>query len=90
MPFSHFAEDFFELCRYSLLSADRTAARERTINFIVRAVIHIIANAPDRNDGKPRNLLLIKAFLFCSKVIERCCFLSICIWLAFISAFLLS
>ncbi|KAM3184054.1 hypothetical protein ACTXT7_009141 [Hymenolepis weldensis] len=70
MPFSHFAEDFFELCRYSLLSADRTAARERTINFIVRAVIHIIANAPDRNDGKPRNLLLIKAFLFCSKYHE--------------------
>ncbi|VUZ46494.1 unnamed protein product [Hymenolepis diminuta] len=70
MPFSHFAEDFFELSRYSLLSADRTAARERTINFIVRAVIHIIANAPDRNDGKPRNLLLIKAFLFCSKYHE--------------------
>ncbi|VDO10806.1 unnamed protein product [Rodentolepis nana] len=70
MPFSHFAEDFFELCRYSLLSADRTAARERTIDFIVRSIIHIITNAPDRNDGKPRNLLLIKTFLFCSKYHE--------------------
>nr|CDS27640.1 condensin complex subunit 3 [Hymenolepis microstoma] len=70
IPFSHFAEDFFELCRYSLLSADRTAARERTIDFIVRSIIHIITNAPDRNDGKPRNLLLIKTFLFCSKYHE--------------------
>lgn len=68
MPFSHFAEDFFELCRYSLISAERNAFRERTIDFIVRAVVHISANAAEREDGNPRNLLLVKMFLFCAKV----------------------
>ena len=68
MPFSHFAEDFFELCRYSLVNAERTPFRERTIDFIVRAVIHISSNATEREDGNPRNLLLVKMFLFCAKV----------------------
>eukprot|EP00108_Taenia_solium_P003453 TsM_000577100 transcript=TsM_000577100 gene=TsM_000577100 len=67
MPFSHFAEDFFELCRYSLISAERNVFRERTIDFIVRAVVHISANAAEREDGNPRNLLLVKMFLFCAK-----------------------
>ncbi|KAH9280698.1 Condensin complex subunit 3 [Echinococcus granulosus] len=70
MPFSHFAEDFFELCRYSLVSAERTVFRERTIDFIVRAVVHISANAAEREDGNPRNLLLVKMFLFCAKYHE--------------------
>ncbi|VDK31728.1 unnamed protein product [Taenia asiatica] len=70
MPFSHFAEDFFELCRYSLISAERNVFRERTIDFIVRAVVHISANAAEREDGNPRNLLLVKMFLFCAKYHE--------------------
>ncbi|KAL5107706.1 Condensin complex subunit 3 [Taenia crassiceps] len=70
MPFSHFAEDFFELCRHSLVSAERNVFRERTVDFIVRAVVHISANAAEREDGNPRNLLLVKMFLFCAKYHE--------------------
>uniref|UniRef100_A0A5K3FIX3 UVR domain-containing protein n=1 Tax=Mesocestoides corti TaxID=53468 RepID=A0A5K3FIX3_MESCO len=70
MPFSHFAEDFFELCRYSLINSERTVFRERTLDFIVRAVVHISANAAEREDGTVRNLLLVKTFLFCAKYHE--------------------
>lgn len=68
MPPSHFAEDFFELCRYCLVSADRSVYKERTIDFIARAVVHISTHAAERDDGTARNILLIKTFLFCAKV----------------------
>ncbi len=72
MPFSQFAEDFFELCRICLVNAERTVYKERAIDFIVRAVVHISSSAAERQDGTVRNLLLVKMFLFCAKVSPLC------------------
>ncbi|VDN09516.1 unnamed protein product [Dibothriocephalus latus] len=68
MPFSHFTEEFFELCRYSLVSAERSPYRERTVDFIVRFVMQASKNSDSAFDeNSTKNQLLIKTFLFCAK-----------------------
>ncbi|VDL90206.1 unnamed protein product [Schistocephalus solidus] len=70
MPFSHFTEEFFELCRYSLISAERSPYRERTVDFIVRFVLQASKHSNSTCDEtSTKNQLLIKTFLFCAKVI---------------------
>nr|VZI33629.1 unnamed protein product [Spirometra erinaceieuropaei] len=70
MPFSHFTEEFFELCRYSLVSAERSPFRERTVDFIVRFVMQASKHSNSTCDEtSTKNQLLIKTFLFCAKVI---------------------
>ncbi|KAF7234611.1 hypothetical protein EG68_11787 [Paragonimus skrjabini miyazakii] len=67
--FSHFCDEFFELCRYSLVSMERTPFRERTIDFIVKFALFC---GKSEDDGEPtdtlNNRLLLKLFLFCMKV----------------------
>uniref|UniRef100_A0A0X3NLI9 Condensin complex subunit 3 n=3 Tax=Schistocephalus solidus TaxID=70667 RepID=A0A0X3NLI9_SCHSO len=71
MPFSHFAEEFFELCRYSLVSSERSTYRECTIDFIVRFVIHATnQTSTSGTEETTKKRLLIKMFLFCFKYHE--------------------
>ncbi|KAF8560824.1 hypothetical protein P879_08770 [Paragonimus westermani] len=69
--FSHFCDEFFELCRYSLVSMERTPFRERTIDFIVKFALFC---GKSEDDGEPtdtlNNRLLLKLFLFCMKYNE--------------------
>ncbi|KAL3308620.1 hypothetical protein Ciccas_012845, partial [Cichlidogyrus casuarinus] len=62
--FAYFAEDFFELCKYSLVSAERIPARERTIDFIVKFVIHSFNTQMISEDPSK---LIRRLCLFCLK-----------------------
>lgn len=91
MPFSHFAEEFFELCRYSLINAERTPYRERNLDFIVRFVVYVSKHqSGDENDGSVKNLLLVKTFLFCAKVSFVLVIIEFCWYQANTSSFIFS
>ncbi|BHF68034.1 hypothetical protein SprV_0301106400 [Sparganum proliferum] len=83
MPFSHFTEEFFELCRYSLVSAERSPFRERTVDFIVRFVMQASKHSNSACDEtSTKNQLLIKTFLFCAKLPDdanRCLLVRPCV-----------
>ncbi|THD23620.1 Condensin complex subunit 3 [Fasciola hepatica] len=69
--FTHFADEFFELCRYSLVSSERSTYRERTIDFITKFAL--FCGKSDANDDMSdtlSNRLLLKLFLFCMKYNE--------------------
>nr|VZI33657.1 unnamed protein product [Spirometra erinaceieuropaei] len=71
MPFGHFTEEFFELCRYSLVSSVRSTYRECTIDFIVRFVIYATNETSTSGAEETANKrLLIKMFFFCFKYHE--------------------
>uniref|UniRef100_A0A3Q0KI66 Cnd3 domain-containing protein n=1 Tax=Schistosoma mansoni TaxID=6183 RepID=A0A3Q0KI66_SCHMA len=67
--FTHFADDFFELCRYSLVSSERSLYRERTIDFITKFAL-FCGKSDDSNQDTLNNRLLLKLFLFCIKYNE--------------------
>ncbi|VDP51522.1 unnamed protein product [Schistosoma curassoni] len=65
--FTHFADDFFELCRYSLVSSERSSYRERTIDFITKFAL-FCGKSDDSSQDTLNNRLLLKLFLFCIKL----------------------
>ncbi|KAH8869569.1 Condensin complex subunit 3 [Schistosoma japonicum] len=67
--FTHFADDFFELCRYSLVSGERSSYRERTIDFITKFAL-FCGKSENSNQDTLNNRLLLKLFLFCIKYNE--------------------
>ncbi|CAI2736832.1 unnamed protein product [Schistosoma spindalis] len=67
--FTHFADDFFELCRYSLVSSERSSYRERTIDFITKFAL-FCGKSDDSSQDTLNNRLLLKLFLFCIKYNE--------------------
>ncbi|KAK4475511.1 hypothetical protein MN116_002559 [Schistosoma mekongi] len=69
MRFTHFADDFFELCRYSLVSGERSFYRERTIDFITKFAL-FCGKSENSNQDTLNNRLLLKLFLFCIKYNE--------------------
>ncbi|CAH8622248.1 unnamed protein product [Heterobilharzia americana] len=67
MRFTHFADDFFELCRYSLVSGERSPYRERTIDFITKFALFCGKSDENNDQDAVNNRLLLKLFLFCIK-----------------------
>lgn len=67
MRFTHFADNFFELARYSLVSSERSQFRERTIEFITKFALYC-GKPEEGSKDVLNNRLLLKLFLFCIKV----------------------
>ncbi|CAH8616661.1 unnamed protein product [Heterobilharzia americana] len=70
MRFTHFADDFFELCRYSLVSSEQSLYRERTIDFITKFALFCGKSDENNDQDVMNNRLLWKFFLFCIKYNE--------------------
>ncbi|CAH8842031.1 unnamed protein product [Trichobilharzia szidati] len=69
--FSVFADDFLELCRYSLVSAERSLYRERTIDFITKFAL--FCGKDSNEDGvlnTIHNRILLRLIIFCIKYNE--------------------
>ncbi|KAG5452697.1 Condensin complex subunit 3 [Clonorchis sinensis] len=68
--FGHFCDEFFELCRYSLVSSDRTPYRERTIDFITKFALFCGKSDNDEPVDTLNNRLLLRLFVFCMRYNE--------------------
>ncbi|KER25994.1 hypothetical protein T265_14099 [Opisthorchis viverrini] len=68
--FGHFCDEFLELCRYSLVSGDRTPYRERTIDFITKFALFCGKSDNDGPVDTLNNRLLLRLFVFCMRYNE--------------------
>ncbi|VDQ03773.1 unnamed protein product [Trichobilharzia regenti] len=69
--FSVFADDFLELCRYSLVSSERSLYRERTVDFITKFAL--FCGKDSNEDGvlnTIHNRILLRLIIFCIKYNE--------------------